>query len=238
MGFSSSNFASASFGVAGVERQRAPRNHGAGGSLRSTPATHPCRDGTTGIENPRYPRHPRWPRGRTSRSEARHPAVAFDAACTVEEDFSGCPAGKPDRRTVKVSLVYSDGNLCAARAVNLLMKMVSVRSRPLPEPADTVFDPWQKRHVTRHVSGARQVPDGVFSSQGVARPAWRNTVPAAGAAHLRPPATDVPPESVLTHGRTRPCQPVCAAVCCARSGARAAVRVPVPAVESKGVVAR
>jgi hypothetical protein len=57
------------------------------------------------------------------------------------EEFRRSQGVEGGIKTGKLSLPYGRDNLCATRAVNLLLKIVSARSRALPGAADTVFDP-------------------------------------------------------------------------------------------------
>ena len=57
------------------------------------------------------------------------------------EEAAGKAGASRDRTIVKLSLPYARGKVCAETAVNLLLKIISVHSRVLPEGADTEFDP-------------------------------------------------------------------------------------------------
>jgi hypothetical protein len=77
---------------------------------------------------------------------------------------------------LRLSLPYARGKVCAARAINLLLKITSVRSRAFPWAADTVVDPLPGSACPRwHAGGLRQATGSAFSSQGVARRPWRDT---------------------------------------------------------------
>ncbi len=68
-------------------------------------------------------------------------ALAREGEFAVCQEIVGCILALRVLISAKLSLPFAPGNLCVAGALNLLLKIPSVRSRVIGNAADTVSDP-------------------------------------------------------------------------------------------------